>query len=192
MSATIYAVPQEFEDSVPNIFETRDGSYQEKENEWREKLRQYCLEIGADDGYTGETIKFGVADGYAEYMVAQLTPKVELLHLPLMDGYHYPDVKYYPASAIKKKIDADKRWAEFQKTQCTVGEVNDFLEQWAEETYDMPEADLELKMDDHIIVEWNNPFMGQGKCQFFVKEDNMMYGEQEEKVINYLKRSFVV
>lgn len=36
--------------------------------------------------HTGEIIRFQVADGYAEYMVAQLRP-LRLVHLKTMDAY---------------------------------------------------------------------------------------------------------
>ncbi len=185
MSAIIYAVPTEFENTVPDIFQNQD-KYQELEEKWLEELRQYCLTNGADDGYVGETIRFGVADGYAVYMVASLSPKVELLHLPLMDGYNFEYVHLMNVKEVKKQIDGAKKFEEYMKTQCNVGEVNVFLQRFGEEKWNS------IKMPNHICVKWSNPCNDKGEVEYFLEKDNSSYGEQEEKVYNYLQKSFLV
>jgi len=118
--------------------------------------------------------------------------EVELIHLPVMDEYHYPDAKLYDANDIKKKIDADKKFKAFIETQCNIAEVNEFIEQFGTEVYDMSDYELKLKMGNHICVKWSNPLNNKGDVEYFVPENNILYDEQEEKVFNYLKKSFQV
>tara|TARA_R110000772_G_scaffold17348_1_gene48455 strand:+ start:3621 stop:4196 length:576 start_codon:yes stop_codon:yes gene_type:complete len=191
MSATIYNINEYLKTSpVPDIFQ--DGEkYQELEKQWIEDLQDYIREFNGVGQYIGRTISFPVADGEAIYMIKSLSP-VELIHLPLMDAYQFQYAHLMTASELKKQIDANDKWDAFQKTQCTVGEVNEFLEEFADEVYDMPDHALELLMDDHICVKWYNPIGGVGEKEYFVPENNSFYGEWGKKVYNYLERSFLV
>lgn len=51
----------------------------------------------------GEIIRFPVADGYAEYMVASMRP-LELVHLPLYDAWHYEYIERLTAADVEAKI----------------------------------------------------------------------------------------
>ena len=190
MSATIYALPKEFESTIPNIFQNYE-EYQVLEKAWIETVRQFCLENN-DSPYVGEVLRFPVADGEALYMVASLSPKVELIVLPLMDAYEFQYVHLMTAKEVKSQINKAIEWDAFNATQCNVGEVNEFLAEFADEVYDMPDHALELIMDDHICVKWSNPTTRDGEKEYFVKKDNSFYGEQGEKVYNYLHKSFLV
>jgi hypothetical protein len=52
-------------------------------------------------------IQFPVADGYAQYMVASLSP-VELIHLPLWDAWEYQYVERLTKKDIVEKINQRK------------------------------------------------------------------------------------
>lgn len=118
MSAKVYAVPTEFE-NVPNIFDHLEdrAKYNTLIEKWYADLTAWCKKRNPyeDQRYIGEVVKWGVADGYAEYMVSGLEDEdgeVELLHLPVMDGYQYEDADLQTAKRIKEKIDGQKRFLE--------------------------------------------------------------------------------
>jgi hypothetical protein len=187
MSAKIYSPPKHIKKPEFN-WKDVDGSLK-SEDDYIKKLSNWCKQEYAptqDKKYIGETIKFPVADSHALYMVASLKP-LELLHVPVGDEWTYRDADLQTVQRVKQSIDADRKWNEFAKTQCKVGEVNDFLDEFATEVYDMPEHALELLMDDHICVKWP-----PRDKEYFVPKNNSFYGEQGEKVYNYLNRSFHV
>lgn len=78
-----------------------------RENEHREAVKKWLLDNGYKGKRTGETVRFGVADGYAEYMLGEGRKSV-LIHLPYGDGYHYRDVRFLPKAEIIRRIEADK------------------------------------------------------------------------------------
>lgn len=55
-----------------------------------------------------------------------------------------------------------------------------FLDEYADEVYDMPEAQLELIMDNHVCVKYED-------VEYFVLKDNSMYSDTDEKILNYLR-----
>jgi hypothetical protein len=85
----IYALPDEFQKAVP---EWTGDSYDEhmvREKTFCNKLAECLRNRNPSDSLVGEIMRWPVADGYAEYMVAATKP-VQLLHLPLGDAWHYP------------------------------------------------------------------------------------------------------
>ena len=76
MSATIYAVPQKFENTIPDIFQNQD-KYQELEDKWLEDLKGWIIENFRGGKYIGRTIKFGVADA-GMILVAKKDEKIIL------------------------------------------------------------------------------------------------------------------
>lgn len=86
----------------------------EKENAKIEAHKAALIRWLKGAGYTGkrtgETVRFGVADGYAEYMLGEGRKSI-LIHLPYYDGYAYNDVRFLPKAEIIKRIEADKRIA---------------------------------------------------------------------------------
>lgn len=194
MSAVIFDVPVRFKNTVPDIFQNQD-KYQELEDKWLEDLQAWIKKNFRGGKYIGRTIRFGVADGSAQYMVMKLGAKPELIHLPLMDAYQFEYAHLMTATEIKKKIDGEDRFDELMKAQCNVGEVNEFLEDFADEVVDdfvLSNLSRKLMMENHICIKWSNPINNKGKVEYFVKKDNSFYGEQEKKVFNYLQKSFLV
>jgi hypothetical protein len=59
----------------------------------REELKTWLQKNGWSGKNTGRTVTFSVADGQAEYMIAQAGPKTGrsscIFHMPYLDGYHY-------------------------------------------------------------------------------------------------------
>ena len=79
--------------SIPDIDSWGDyHTHQEKldaiENDPWAVYGQYMMPKDMDKhGIVGKIIKFGVADGYAMYLVMNSKP-LQLCHIPFMDGYY--------------------------------------------------------------------------------------------------------
>lgn len=71
------------------------------------RLREWLVKNGFDGEYTGEIVRFPVADGYAQYMLASGKSSF-LIHLPYWDAWHYRDVKYLPKAEIINRIKQQK------------------------------------------------------------------------------------
>lgn len=93
-----------------------DGRYStEKDNEVHEaflaRLREW-LGINYPDGgdLAGEIIRFQVADGYAQYMVAREKP-LWLLHLPIHDAWTIPaaHLRGLQLSDVRQQVESGRR-----------------------------------------------------------------------------------
>ena len=99
--AKVYLLPDGF---VAPDFNWEDiDQYNKDCAELTERLKKWCIERNTQKN-GGEVIKFQVADGYAEYMVAATKP-VELIHLPFWDEYQSEFAHLMTAKAIQDKID---------------------------------------------------------------------------------------
>jgi hypothetical protein len=58
--------------------------------------------------------------------------------------------------------------------------IEQFLKDFADEWYEMPDHALELLMDDHFCIEWNG-------IDYFVPENCSDYTEDDEMLYDYLK-----
>lgn len=100
--AKVYELPEGF---VAPDFNWEDIPQYEKDcAELTDKLKKWCIERNPDQKNVGEVIKFQVADGYAEYMVAATKP-VQLIHLPYWDAYQSETAELMTAKVIQDKID---------------------------------------------------------------------------------------
>jgi hypothetical protein len=105
----IYSPPAEI--PVP-VLDWEDIDAYEKANEkFIEDLRAFCKKRNNAE-HVGEVIQFPVADGYAQYMVAALSP-VELIHLPLWDAWEFDYVSRLTKKDIVEKIEQRKAMDEF-------------------------------------------------------------------------------
>ena len=65
--------------------------------------------------YKGKLINFPVADGYASYVILSLKP-VKLIHINVMDGYHFQYVHRLTAKDIIEEFEYKERLAKaFEK-----------------------------------------------------------------------------
>lgn len=71
------------------------------------EVKQYIIESGYKGKNVGEVIQFPVADGYAQYMVVSMKP-LQLMHLPLGDGWDYQFANRLTAVDVQQKIDSGK------------------------------------------------------------------------------------
>ena len=113
----VYALPQEWKDKIPPI--RFDGKFdykahQEAEKKFLAELKEWIishLPSKVTPGYTGEVIRFPMADSYAQYMVIGLKP-VNLLHLPLGDGWDFQFADRVTAKEVRQMVDGAKKMKE--------------------------------------------------------------------------------
>lgn len=80
----------------------------------RESVAAWCREnTGSRNPLVGECIRFGVADGRAEYMVYTTSP-LALIHLPYVDAYEADPIllRGLRVSDVKQMVKSDKAIAE--------------------------------------------------------------------------------
>lgn len=58
----------------------------------------------------GRIARFQVGDGYAQYMIASMSP-LELVHIPLGDAYNYSHINRLKAKDIEAVLSMDDMWA---------------------------------------------------------------------------------
>jgi hypothetical protein len=103
----VYSVP----DAVP-YEPTYNGDWQAREEAHREALRRHLTEAGYNGPHSGQIASFSVADGRAQYMLADgagaYGPSF-LIHLPYGDAYQYLGVEHFPKSSIVDRIEQGLR-----------------------------------------------------------------------------------
>lgn len=92
--------------------------YDKKENEYLRKVQNWARTNGRGK-YAGKLIKFGVADGYAMYVVFSLKP-VRLIHLDLGDGYEFEYAHRLSANDVKDLADRQDLFECFFKSKKSV------------------------------------------------------------------------
>jgi len=106
--AKVYTVPSGIK--VPE-FNWKDVKQYEKDCEqFKADLKAFLVKR-KNGKLVGEVVRFPVADGYAEYMVAGLSP-VELIHLPLWDEYQFEYAHLMTAKEIQDRIESERMLAE--------------------------------------------------------------------------------
>jgi hypothetical protein len=105
----VYCPPDEIK--VPEFNWEDIPAYEAANKKFIEDLKQWCVNRAAKAGVTDENlgvvIQFPVADSYAQYMVAALSP-VELIHIPLWDAWEYQYVERLSKKDIVEKINQRK------------------------------------------------------------------------------------
>ncbi len=106
--AKIFSCPSAI--PVPKLNFATLKQYDTDCEKFKEDLKKFLNENGRNGKNVGEIVRFPVADGYAEYMVASMRP-LELIHLPLWDAWDFQYANRLTAKDIQKKIDGDKAMA---------------------------------------------------------------------------------
>jgi hypothetical protein len=83
--ATVYNPPAELPWEEPDYKNYDYRKEQAREDAYAKKLAEWCKSRNKGD-CVGEIVRWGVADGYAQYMVECEKP-LRLIHLPFGDGY---------------------------------------------------------------------------------------------------------
>ena len=91
--ATVYGAPKGFDppkitDFLKPKFDMQ--AYDHAQDQYVRKLAEYARRHTPGNDLVGEVVRFGVADGYARYMVWKTKP-LQLIHLGLGDSYSIPE-----------------------------------------------------------------------------------------------------
>jgi hypothetical protein len=101
MAAKVYSLGEEC--PVPSF---NSKNWQADDEKYIKDVEAFVRKQGYNDAFTGKIIKFPVADGYAEYMVATIKPLV-LIHLQHGDAWSFQYAHLLTATEVKKKIAND-------------------------------------------------------------------------------------
>lgn len=107
----IYSCPKEVPAPQPDYAKYDHVKEDAAEKDHMKRLAEWLRSKGFTGKYTGEVYSTGVADGSANYMMAD-SPKSFLIHLPYGDGYHARDIQFVPKKEIIKRIEDRKRFRE--------------------------------------------------------------------------------
>lgn len=116
--ATIYAPPADLP-SVPDFsdFKDEDGridfnAHLEAERDWVE-LVQDAARKAHTGNLVGEIVRFGVADGAAEYVVWKHAP-LQLVHLPIGDAWNIPEAhaRGLRLADVRALVEQSRRYSE--------------------------------------------------------------------------------
>lgn len=102
----VYALPENLPAPQPDYRNYDATKEQAAEAKHCAEVKAWLISQGYKGKHTGRIVRFGVADGYAQYMIAD-GPKSFLIHLPYVDGYQYRDVAFLPKKEIIRRADAD-------------------------------------------------------------------------------------
>ena len=123
----IYAVPPQVPAPTMSFSDFADtGAYVEAidkaETQHKDDLKQWLNANGWSGKHTGRIVKFGIADGYAQYMIAQsgrgTGRSTMLIHLPYGDAYQSRLAGKLSFKEILEEADhADRMDAYFNKAR---------------------------------------------------------------------------
>lgn len=113
MALKVFSAPPEICPPKINYGRPDYAEYQREESRYLDELAD-LLRKRSTDKNVGEVVRFPHADGYACYMVAKWRP-LQLVHLELGDGWHYPYVERLTAADIEKVISRSRRLAAYFK-----------------------------------------------------------------------------
>lgn len=107
----IHACPVPY--GAPNYDNYDNDVEQAREGAHKAALVEWLKTNGYGGKNSGRIYKEPVADGYAQYMVAEGKDKFALIHLPYVDGYRSLSVQYLPKAEIIARVCADENYAKF-------------------------------------------------------------------------------
>jgi hypothetical protein len=89
--AKVFAAPEPAPDLMTALGQTRDWKeYDRQEQAYIERMQTLARERTPNDPLVGEVVRFGYADGYAQYVVWSTKP-LHLIHLAVGDAWDLPD-----------------------------------------------------------------------------------------------------
>jgi hypothetical protein len=105
----VYSCPTEVPLPEPDYRNYNHDKVIKEEAKHQEALRTHLISIGYKGPATGKIYRTQVADGYAQYMLADGGRSSCLIHLAYGDGYQSRDVEHLPKKVILQRIEADER-----------------------------------------------------------------------------------
>lgn len=110
----VYSVPEAVPFAEPDYANYDYEKEQAREQAHQEALKQHLIDMGYTGKHTGGIARFGVADGCAQYMLADGNGRYGpsfLVHLPYGDAWNYHGIQHFPKKDIVKQIEHDKAMA---------------------------------------------------------------------------------
>lgn len=110
----VFAIPTEVPAPTPDYRNYDRVAESAKEKAHVEALKAHLVEMGYNGPNNGDIVRYGVADGYAQYMLADGKGRYGssfLFHLPYGDAYSYNGIQHFPKKAILEEINRGKRLA---------------------------------------------------------------------------------
>lgn len=104
----IYTCPEEVPAPKPDYSNYDHAKTLADEAKHQADLKDWAKSAGYKGKYTGEIYREPVADGHAEYMVADGS-KFCLIHLPYGDGYQSRNVGFLTKKEIIRRLGLDKK-----------------------------------------------------------------------------------
>jgi hypothetical protein len=104
----IYATPEEVPTPEFDYSNYDAKKIEAQEDQHKADLKKWIISMGYDKPLTGEILREPVADGYAQYMVADGGRQWALIHLEYGDAYHSRNVEFLTKAEVKKRIQAAK------------------------------------------------------------------------------------
>lgn len=131
MTAKIYSAPEHIQPPDHRlVLDQGYEAYQAAEQAYIDQVRAFVKRQKPRAKYVGEIVRFGVADGHAQYMVMSLRP-VELIHLQIGDAWQYQMIRRVTAEDIKELVESEKRfqkiWSKGRKKPQVPKDKNDPL-----------------------------------------------------------------
>jgi hypothetical protein len=111
--AKIFAAPGSIALPQWSIKKTYEENLAE-EKAYLSQLKDMLVKRKPTQNLVGEIIRFPMADGYAEYMVAATTP-LELIHIPLGDAWDFQYAHRLTKKDVEDKIKNQKALEELFK-----------------------------------------------------------------------------
>jgi hypothetical protein len=107
----VYGLPAELKFAEPDYRNFDREKERARKEAHTAKLAEWLRAHGYTGKHTGKIYRTPIADGYAEYMLAD-GKTAALFHLPYAGGYASPDVKFLPKAEVLRRIKASE---EFEK-----------------------------------------------------------------------------
>jgi hypothetical protein len=110
----VYACPDAVPAPEPNYTDFDWQKEQAREDAHKAALKQHLIDMGYTGKHTGGIVQFGVADGHAQYMLADGKGKYGssfLIHLPYGDAWQYRGIEHFPKKDIVAEIERGKKIA---------------------------------------------------------------------------------
>lgn len=111
--AKIFAAPSSIVVPSWNMKKTYEENVAE-ENKYLDLLKDMLTKRKPTQKLVGEIIRFPVADGYAQYMIASTTP-LELVHIPLGDAWDFQYAHRLTKKDVEEKVKNQKALEELFK-----------------------------------------------------------------------------
>ena len=99
----VYALPEELPAPTVDYTNFDLKAANAAETDHTEKLKAFLVANGYPGENTGLIYSTGIADGFANYMIADKPRGGILIHLPYGDGWQSRDVEFLPKAEIIKR-----------------------------------------------------------------------------------------